>query len=248
MTPSNDKPIVIGILQCGEVPDVLSDRFPDYNEMIEASLKAADPSVACKTWRVFDGEIPKPDACDAWITTGSRFSVNDDNEWTEEFCKFVAKVAELKIPFVGVCYGMQMMAKALGGKVEIAKQGWGVGVATSAVYEKAPWMNKAPTEMNLVVSHQEQVTLLPKGAALLAGSEFCPNGIFTVGSSMLGIQGHPEFSKEYSRALMEARRNIIQEETVATGMQSLEKPVDGAIAFRWIINFIRGQLLSENAA
>ena len=242
MSDSIAKPIVVGILQCGEVPDTLSAQFPDYNEMIEIGLKRADHNIHCITFRVLDGEIPHPAACDAWITTGSRFSVNDPNEWTEKFSEFVSDAHKLKIPFVGICYGMQMMAKALGGTVEYAEKGWGVGVATSTVYEKAPWMANHKTAANLVVSHQEQVTELPAEAVLLAGSDFCPNGIFQVGSSMLGIQGHPEFTTDYSRALMDARRNIIPAEAVEAGMDSLSKRVDGSWTFDSIISFIKSQL------
>ena len=234
--------LTIGILQCGEVPDTLSFQFPDYNEMIEIGLKRADHNIHCITFRVLDGEIPHPAACDAWITTGSRFSVNDPNEWTEKFSKFVSDTHKLKIPFVGICYGMQMMAKALGGTVEYAEKGWGVGVATSTVYEKAWWMANHKEAANLVVSHQEQVTELPAEAVLLAGSDFCPNGIFQVGSSMLGIQGHPEFTTDYSRALMDARRNIIPAEAVEAGMDSLSKRVDGSWTFDSIISFIKSQL------
>ncbi|MBT7966637.1 MAG: C26 family cysteine hydrolase domain-containing family [Proteobacteria bacterium] len=242
MSDSTAKPIVVGILQCGEVPDTLSAQFPDYNEMIEIGLKRADHNIHCITFRVLDGEIPHPAACDAWITTGSRFSVNDPNEWTEKFSEFVSDAHKLKIPFVGICYGMQMMAKALGGTVEYAEKGWGVGVATSTVYEKAPWMANHKEAANLVVSHQEQVTELPAEAVLLAGSDFCPNGIFQVGSSMLGIQGHPEFTTDYSRALMDARRNIIPAEAVEAGMDSLSKRVDGSWTFDSIISFIKSQL------
>ena len=242
MSDSAVKPIVVGILQCGEVPDTLSAQFPDYNEMIEIGLKRADHNIHCKTFRVLDDEIPHPTECDAWITTGSRFSVNDQNEWTEKFGEFVSDTHKLKIPFVGICYGMQMMAKALGGKVEYAEKGWGVGVATSTVYEEAPWMANHKVAANLVVSHQEQVTELPEEAVLLAGSDFCPNSIFQVGSSMLGIQGHPEFTTDYSQALMDARRSIIPAEAVEAGMDSLSKRVDGSWTFDSIISFIKSEL------
>ena len=174
MSDQSGRGLVIGILQCGEVPDTLREQFADYNQMIGQSLTATDPSIRCKTFRIFDGEIPDPQECDAWITTGSRYSVNDDNEWTRRFEDFVAKVYELKIPFVGICYGMQMMAKALGGEVEFAKKGWGVGVATTQInagmsVKHASWMPNAPDELNLVVSHQEQVTKLPQGAQRIAG-------------------------------------------------------------------------------
>ena len=243
---SNTNPTV-GILQCGEVPENLRQSFIDYNEMMSQSLTVADPALNYRTWRVFDGEIPRPDACDAWITTGSRHSVNDENDWTHGFCDFVGEVSQLQRPFIGICYGMQMMAKALGGKVEFADQGWGIGVATSAVYRQPFWMGEPVDTVNLVVSHQEQVTDLPEDATLIAGSDFCPNSIFTVGRHMLGIQGHPEFTTDYSQALMEARRAIIPAERISQGMGSLSKPVDRALAFEWIVRFIRSAVAESQA-
>ena len=243
---SNTNPTV-GILQCGEVPENLRQSFIDYNEMMSQSLTVADPALNYRTWRVFDGEIPRPDACDAWITTGSRHSVNDENDWTHGFCDFVQEVSQLERPFIGICYGMQMMAKALGGKVEFSEKGWGIGVATSAVHRQPFWMGEPVDKVNLVVSHQEQVTDLPEDATLIAGSDFCPNSIFTVGRHMLGIQGHPEFTTDYSQALMEARRAIIPAERISQGMASLTKPVNGALTFEWIVRFIRAAVAESQA-
>ena len=115
----------------------------------------------------------------------------------------------------------EMIAKSLvAADPTLTQKGWGVGVATSSVYEQPAWMSQAVDELNLVVSHQEQVITLPENATLVAGSDFCPHSIFSVGQSMLGIQGHPEFTTEYSRALMEARREIIPADRVSEGMDS----------------------------
>ncbi len=233
--------LTVGILQCGEVPQSLRGEFVDYNDMIGQSLIRADQSLICQTWRVFDGEIPDPKSCDAWITTGSRESVNDDNDWTRALYGFVTDVAQADIPFVGICYGMQMMAKALGGKVVLAEKGWGVGVASSQIYEVMPWMGESGETVNLVVSHQEQVTVLPGNARLIAGSDFCPNSIFSIGDHMLGIQGHPEFTTGYSQALMALRRGIIPAERIDEGMGSLSRSVDGTQVFRWITAFIQSR-------
>ncbi|HCK76079.1 MAG TPA: GMP synthase [Gammaproteobacteria bacterium] len=240
--------VSVGVLQCGEVPENLRESFIDYNEMVAQSLNTADPRLSCRTWRVFEGEIPRPDACDAWITTGSRYSVNDDNDWTRGFCDFVREVSQLERPFVGICYGMQMIAKALGGKVEISEKGWGIGIATSLVCRQPLWMDQRVDEVNLVVSHQEQVIELPDNAELIASSDFCNYSMFSVGRYMLGIQGHPEFTADYSRALMESRRTIIPADRIAEGLDSLIKPVNGAMTFKWIVDFIRTSLLESSTA
>ncbi len=248
MNSTQSNKLSVGILQCGEVLEIFQPQFGDYNSMIENKLTAVDPALRCRSWRVLDGEIPDPDACDAWITTGSRESVNDDNDWTMGFCDFVTRVAQTDIPFIGICYGMQMIARALGGKVALAEKGWGVGVAISKVYRQTPWMREPNESINLVVSHREQVVVLPKGAELIAGSDFCPNSIFAVGDHMLGIQGHPEFTTAYSRALMELRRDIIPAPRIEQGMNSLSLSVDGARAFDWIVSFIRSGTLASPAA
>lgn len=239
MNSGDNQKLTVGILQCGEVPENLRDAFVDYNDMIAQMLTHSDSALVCRTWRVFDGEIPEPDDCDAWITTGSRDSVNDESDWTHALCDFVARVAKTDIPFVGICYGMQMMARALGGKVEISTRGWGIGVAQSVVLRPMPWMDGATPTVHLVVSHQEQVTALPEGTELIAGNDFCPNSIITAAGNMLGIQGHPEFTTEYSRALMEMRLSIIPAERIAQGIDSLSIEVDGARVFDWITSFIR---------
>ncbi len=248
MSGARGKNLTVGILQCGEVLEVFQPRFGDYTTMIEDKLTAVDPALSCRSWRVLDGEVPDPGMCNAWITTGSRDSVNGNTDWTHAFCDFVSRVAKTRVPFVGICYGMQMMAKALGGEVALAEKGWGLGVARDTVYEQMPWMGEPVQNISLVVSHQEQVTVLPEGAKLIAGSDFCPNSIFSVGSHMLGIQGHPEFTIEYSRALMELRRNIIPPERIAQGINSLSRPVNGARVFDWIVSFIRTGALPSQAA
>jgi GMP synthase (glutamine-hydrolysing) len=248
MNSTQSNKLNVGILQCGEVLEIFQSQFGDYNSMIEDKLTTADPALRCRSWRVLDGEIPDPDACDAWITTGSRESVNDDNAWTTGFCDFVTRVAQTDIPFIGICYGMQMIARALGGKVALAEKGWGVGVAISKVYRQMSWMREPNESINLLVSHREQVAALPKGAELIAGSDFCPNSIFTVGDHMLGIQGHPEFTTVYSRALMELRRDIIPATRIEQGMDSLSLSVDGARAFDWIVSFIRSGTLASRVA
>ena len=79
---------------------------------------------------------------------------------------------------------------------------------------------------------------LPKNAALLAGSHFCPNGMFQLGETILTFQGHPEFTKGYSRGLMEMRREALGEETYQKGVDSLQQGVDSNLVAHWIVEFI----------
>jgi GMP synthase-like glutamine amidotransferase len=173
-----------------------------------------------------------PGECDAWITTGSRHSVNDDEPWIRHLEQFVRDVAKEQIPFVGVCFGHQLIAKALGGTVVKSDRGWGVGIKEVEVKDS---IGLGPS-YRILNSHQDQIESLPPGAEILGWNEHCPVSMIGVGENMIGIQGHPEFEPAYSEALMESRRGtLIPEATVDDGLTSLDGSTDGDLLVDWIL-------------
>jgi len=219
---------------------LILDFGSQYSQLIARRVREAGVYSELLPWDV-PGKTVTEFGASGIILSGGPESVHGANA-----PKAPDEVFSLGIPVLGICYGMQMMAKALGGKVEFSEKGWGIGVATSPVCRQPLWMGERVDEVNLVVSHQEQVVELPDNATLIAGSDFCPNSIFSIGRHMLGIQGHPEFTADYSRALMEARRSIIPADRIGEGMDSLTKPVNGVLTFEWIAKFIR-TALSESS-
>jgi GMP synthase-like glutamine amidotransferase len=222
----------IGLLECDDVVG----RFPEvkggYREMFSALL----PDFAFRYYAAHRGELPaSPRECDAWITTGSKHSVYEKHRWIEDLAGFIRSTEK---PFVGICFGHQMLAHAMGGEVAKAKQGWGVGVLPLEVLRHEPWMDPPIERVRIQHMHQDQVQRLPEGSVLLGRSPHCEIAMFRVGEAMLGIEGHPEFSVEYGAALIHARRLQIGDRA-DRALSSLKEKRDGAVVGRWIGNFLR---------
>ncbi len=230
----------IGILICDDVNPLLQDVHKSYEVMFTEHFGRVDPECELAFYRVIDGELPThPDECQGYITSGSKYGVNDDFPWIRQLEQFVRQLKAESVPYVGICFGHQMLARALGGEVTLAPVGWGVGVHAAHVFKTQPWMQPEKHDIKLLVSHKDQISSLPEGADVLAGSAFCPTAMMQIGATMLGIQGHPEFCKQYSRDLMNVRRNIIPAEIVETGIHSLSEEIDGNLVTKWLLSFIR---------
>lgn len=225
----------IGLLLCDHVRDEFLDIQGDYPEMFATLLPAFE-------WEVFEvcrNQFPENAMqFDAYLVTGSRFSVYHDLDWIVRLKVFVNAIQKSNKKYVGICFGHQLLAEALGGKVEKAAQGWSVGVHTFNLLKHQAWMQPNPKQINLLMMCQDQVQVLPTNSQVLATTEDCPVGIFMVGKQMLGIQAHPEFSKAYDQALMEARVDRMGIETVQTGIQSLKMPIHQTVISQWITQFL----------
>jgi GMP synthase-like glutamine amidotransferase len=231
----------IGILKTDSVRDEFQSEFGDYPAMFRAMLMAsadAEP-IEFRDYDVQRGQYPASlDECDAYLITGSRESVYDDKPWIHRLTEFVQQLDSARRTLVGICFGHQLIAHVLGGETRAADAGWAVGVQETQVLSPADWMLPYRERFGLLSSHKDQVVRLPERAEVFASTPHCPNSGFTIGEHILTFQGHPEFSKGYSRALIELRRELLGEPGYSNGVESLAKPVHQSMVGRWIINFI----------
>lgn len=239
MKISEKPPFKVGILQCDEVMEKLQPQFGVYLDMIQQMFTGvAEPF----EFYVFDcrkNEYPDDIGLYSFfITTGSQFSVYENEPWILAVIDFVRDLDRQKKKLIGICFGHQLIGMACHGKVENSAKGWGIGVAENRVVSAPDWMKEGRGKLNILVSHQDQLIALPEGALVIAESDFCPYFVIQWSDHFLSIQGHPEWNKDYSKALMHERRGIIPAERIVRGLASLEQGVDNKMFARWVIDFV----------
>lgn len=229
----------IGLLQCDHVNEQFRHVAGDYPELFTALFQKNAPEVHLQVYDVCHGQLPQqPDECDGYVTTGSRYSAYDDEPWIHQLAEFIRTLHAHRTKLVGVCFGHQMIAQALGGSVKKSDRGWGIGVKPVQIGHTKPWMSPGLESYNLLLSHQDQVEELPEGGEVIGGNAHCPTSMFTIGDHFLGIQAHPEFTKEYSAALMAARVERIGRDIVEAAQETLAMHTDEDVIARWISSFL----------
>jgi len=230
----------LGILKTDTVRPEWVPGYGEYPDMFVALLSQLDPALEFVIWDAEQGDLPTDiDAVDAYLITGSKSSVYDDKQWIRELEDFVRELHARKKKLVGICFGHQLVAQALGGKTEKSAKGWGVGLHTHTFSSLPDWHDEDGEDFRILVSHQDQVTQVAAGSAVLAGSEFCENAVCQIGDHILTFQGHPEFVPGYSREIMNFRREMIGEDNYAVGMASLVNDPENDRIARWILNFLQ---------
>jgi GMP synthase-like glutamine amidotransferase len=233
----------IGILQAGILNDNLKSRFDTYPIMFRKLLERANPDFEYASWAVVSGESPDSILdCDGWLITGSRHGVYENLDWMIKLEEFVQEVDRASIPLVGICFGHQIIAKALGGKVVKSDKGWGVGLHQYTVDNSPEWLEDEQTQIGIYAFHQDQVVEKPPGATVLLSSEFCPYAGLKYDDHAFSVQGHPEFEPAYETALLDIYGGtIVPEADVEKARDSM---AEGRIAetdrlAKWIVRFFQ---------
>lgn len=224
----------IGILQCGEIPEDLAAVHGRIGPMMRRLLPPGRDAILHD---VTTGRMPEsPTDCDAWLLTGSAAGVYDALPWIAPLKEFL-RAARGRTKLVGICFGHQVMAEAFGGRVIKSPKGWGIGLHRYQVREAAPWMaDTAP--VHVAASHQDQVVVAPPGAGICLASDFTPFAGLDYGDA-ISFQCHPEFTPEFSIALLEARRDLHGAAADAAA-RSLRAPDDAPRMRAWIGRFLEG--------
>jgi len=143
------------------------------------------------------GELPKPSKCAGVVISGAHAMITDELPWMRRLVDWTAQLVAAQVPFLGICFGHQVLAWAMGGKVDFHPQGREIGSVEIVLNGNAkddPLFATLPKQFRAHAVHAQSVRKLPKDATLLAGNAFEPTHAFRIGGCAWGIQFHPEFN------------------------------------------------------
>ena len=234
MTP----PVSILILKLGDTLPELRARHGDFEHWmaqglrrsgLDLQLEVADPRphaappTATDTSPAPHGNLPRrhglPTGAElaargaGVLITGSHAMVTDREPWSETTATWLADVVARGLPVLGVCYGHQLLAHALGGEVWPHPDGLELGTVQVETTEHAPsdpLLGDLPRRFQAQVAHRQSVRRLPAGATVLARNGFEPHHAYRVGECAWGVQFHPEFGPQASQGYLQHLADDLQ--------------------------------------
>jgi GMP synthase-like glutamine amidotransferase len=238
------QPLHIGLLLCHTLEPILSNVGElDYPAIFREHFLTIDSNISLTDFNVYKGELPDSvDQCDVWLVNGSPAGAYEDIEWIHQLSDYIKQLDAAKKPTFGICFGHQLMAQVLGGKVERSDKGWGIGISHNAIVATAQFMQPKIDNIDVMVFHQDQVVQLPKDSLVLASSDFCPNYMVHYNNHMLSIQGHPEFNTQMIEGILAGESYDDSPAIRAQGIANSAGRPDSQLLFQWIVNFYRQAL------
>ncbi|OAF08334.1 glutamine amidotransferase [Bradyrhizobium centrolobii] len=218
----------ITIIETGHVPKKYRERHGAFPDMFTRMVRAADPSTTFDIVSIPDGDaLPDARGLEAILITGAAAGVYDGLDWIAPLEEFVRTAHANRTPMVGVCFGHQLIAQALGGTVRKSEKGWGIG---RHVYQVTPDNGVIDGKaLAIACSHQDQVIETPGDARTILSSDFTPHaGLLYANGTTLSVQPHPEFDVGFAQVCCELREGHAPDNVVATAIASLAAPLDSA--------------------
>jgi GMP synthase (glutamine-hydrolysing) len=186
----------IFIIKTGSTFPETAANHGDFEEMTKRGLDSKDAKVltvdACK-----GEELPAPEKCLGVIITGAHCMVTDNLSWSLAIEAWIPTLVREKIPFLGICYGHQLLGRSMGGQVDFHPSGREVGtveIRRTAASRFDPLFKELPERFQAHATHTQSVLALPSDSILLAENDFEAHHAFRIGQCAWGVQFHPEYN------------------------------------------------------
>ena len=228
----------IAILKADDIESVFVPRFGNLEDMMSSMVESSGyRTFEFTAFSVHHGDGPTNlSDYDGYLVTGSRKGVYNEDPWIQRLLEMIRELNAMRIKTVGICFGHQAIAQALGGAVVKSSKGWGVGIHTYDVDTLIRDDSEPREKVALPCCHQDQVVRLPVNARRILSNEFCENAGFTIGDYILAMQPHPEFSAVYLECILRSIEDRLGEQ-FAGALASLNQNTDNQLIATLIAKF-----------
>lgn len=238
VAPVTTSTLRLAVVEFEAPPDDMFDKHGSYGDIVIKLLRrtlasSATDAPLLKATKVCaledDCSWPSTDEIDAVLVTGSKYTVADDNVWVPSLIEFIQQAYAAKKPLAGICYGHQMIARALGGKTSRNPSGWELSVhEVNFTPTGAVWFGRESLKLHQM--HRDAVIEPPPKVHIVASSPGCDVQVMCRPGRVLGFQGHPEFDASITEALLQQRldEGILETSLYKYAMSRAGREHDGA--------------------
>ncbi|KAK9077161.1 hypothetical protein SSX86_005497 [Deinandra increscens subsp. villosa] len=236
------------VLLCAEDSDYVKKKYGGYFGVFVRML--AEDGEIWDVFRVSTGHFPSDEEIglyDGFVITGSCNDAHGNDAWICKLLVLLNKLDSLNKKVLGICFGHQILARSLGGKVARAATGWDIGVRTIHFSTSINTLAnlKLPARLSLIECHRDEVRELPSKVEVLASSDKTKVEMFRYGDHIMGVQGHPEYTKDILTHLIDRllQRNYIEEWNATKGRDSVDEHEPDREAWKQLCtSFLKGRL------